>query len=195
MPAFGAIKENDQHAMSRHLTLILGGARSGKSSFAEQQAAALQGDVLYVATAEAWDASMRARIDAHRTQRPANWRTLEAPRDTGNAIAGVLTPAIKCVLVDCITLLASNVIIALPEESDEAAATAALNQEIDELLATYLQSDAAWFVVSNEVGMGIVPAYPLGRVYRDALGRANQRLAAAADQVLFMVAGLPMNVK
>lgn len=181
--------------MGRHFMLILGGARSGKSRFAEQQAAAISGEVLYVATAEAWDEEMRARIAAHRAQRPATWRTLETPRGTGKAIADALSPAVECVLVDCITLLASNAIISLPEGSSEAAATAALNQEIDDLLAAYMQSEASWFVVSNEVGLGIVPATPLGRVYRDALGRANQRLAAAADRVVLMVAGLPMNVK
>lgn len=181
--------------MDRHLTLILGGARSGKSGYAEQQAAATNANILYVATAEAWDEEMRERIVAHRAQRPASWRTIEAPRQTGQAIADALTPDIGCVVVDCITLLASNAVIALPEESSENAATTALNAEIDALLAAYAQSDAAWFVVSNEVGLGIVPAYPLGRVYRDALGRANQRLAAAANRVIFMVAGLPMTVK
>lgn len=182
--------------MGRHLTLILGGARSGKSTFAEQQAAATHGNVLYTATAEAWDEEMRSRIAAHRAQRPASWRTLEAPVQPGAAILQALASEdIACVLVDCITLLASNVLLSLPEESDERTATAALTAEIDALLDTYAQSDATWFVVSNEVGLGIVPAYPLGRVYRDALGRANQRLAAAADRVLFMVAGLPMTVK
>lgn len=181
--------------MGRSLTLILGGARSGKSTYAEQQAAAAGGRVLYVATAEAWDDEMRARIAAHRAQRPAMWRTIEAPRAVGAAVDTALDDGADVVLVDCLTLLANNVLIALPEGSDERAATAALNEELDALLAAYEQSDAAWFVVSNEVGLGIVPAYPLGRVYRDALGRANQRLAAVADRVIFMVAGLPMTVK
>ncbi len=181
--------------MGRQLTLILGGARSGKSTHAEQLAAAAGRSILYVATANAWDDEMRTRIAAHRAQRPAAWQTVEAPRQTGAAVAAALNGAIDAVLVDCITLLASNVIIALPSDSDERTTTDALNEEIDGLLAAYRQSDAAWFVVSNEVGLGIVPAYPLGRVYRDALGRANQRLAAAADRVLFMVAGLPMTVK
>jgi adenosylcobinamide kinase/adenosylcobinamide-phosphate guanylyltransferase len=180
--------------MSRQLTLILGGARSGKSTYAEQLAAPYD-EVLYVATAEAWDEEMRARIAAHRAQRPPGWRTVEAPRQVGAAIAAALTPATTCVLIDCITLLASNVILALPEGSDDATASAALAAEIDRLLEVYARSDAAWFLVSNEVGLGIVPAYPLGRVYRDALGRANQRLAAAADRVLFMIAGLPLTVK
>ncbi|MCB0043165.1 MAG: bifunctional adenosylcobinamide kinase/adenosylcobinamide-phosphate guanylyltransferase [Caldilinea sp.] len=181
--------------MSRSLTLILGGARSGKSTYAEQQAAAAGGRVLYVATAEAWDDEMRARIAAHRAQRPATWRTVEAPRAVGAAARAALDDGADVVLVDCLTLLASNVIIALPEGSDERAASASLNEELDALLAAYEASDAAWFVVSNEVGLGIVPAYPLGRVYRDALGRANQRMAALADRVIFMVAGLPMTVK
>ena len=181
--------------MRRSLTLILGGARSGKSTYAEQQAAAAGGRVLYVATAEAWDDEMRARIAAHRAQRPATWRTVEAPRAVGAAARAALDDGADVVLVDCLTLLASNVIIALPEGSDERAASAALDQELDALLAAYEASDAAWFVVSNEVGLGIVPAYPLGRVYRDALGRANQRMAALADRVIFMVAGLPMTVK
>jgi len=181
--------------MGKHLTLILGGARSGKSSYAEAQAATLAANVLYVATAEAWDEEMAARIAAHRSQRPSTWHTLEAPKETGAAIAAALTPEIDCVVVDCITLLANNVLLHLPETSDEAAATAALLAEIEALLAAFAQSNATWFVVSNEVGLGIVPAYPLGRLYRDALGRANQRLAAAADRVVFMVAGLPMVIK
>lgn len=181
--------------MGRELTLILGGARSGKSSYAEQQAAAVDGVVLYIATAEAWDDEMRARIIAHRAHRPATWQTIEAPRQTGAAIAAALTPDVACVVVDCVTLLASNVVTALPEDATVESATAALLDEIDALLAAYAQSNATWFVVSNEVGLGIVPAYRLGRTYRDALGRANQQLAAAADRVLFMVAGLPMIVK
>lgn len=181
--------------MTRELTLILGGARSGKSTYAETQAAQHGEHVLYVATAEAWDEEMRARIAAHRRQRPPTWRTVEAPRQPGAAIAAALTPETRCVLLDCLTLLANNVIIALPEGCDERAASAALNAELDLLLEAYHQSNAAWFIVSNEVGLGIVPAYPLGRLYRDALGRANQRLAAVAGHVVFMVAGLPMTLK
>jgi len=181
--------------MSRSLTLILGGARSGKSTYAERQAAAAGSRVLYMATAEAWDDEMRARIAAHRAQRPASWRTVESPRLVGAAARAALEHDTQAVLVDCLTLLASNVIIALPEGSDEQAATTALDQELNALLAAYEESDAAWFVVSNEVGLGIVPAYPLGRIYRDTLGRGNQRLAAVADRVIFMVAGLPMTVK
>ena len=98
-------------------------------------------------------------------------------------------------LIDCLTLLANNVLGALADVEDADAAEAALRGEVDDLLAAYADHPGAWIIVSNEVGLGIVPAYPLGRVYRDVLGRANQRLAAAADAVYFMVAGLPLQVK
>jgi adenosylcobinamide kinase/adenosylcobinamide-phosphate guanylyltransferase len=182
--------------MTKRLTLILGGARSGKSTYAETLAAERGEQVLYVATAQAWDEEMRLRIANHRAQRPASWYTLEAQQEVGEAITATLqshTPDI--ILLDCLTLLASNIITALPESVNALEATAALLVEVDALLAAYAQSETSWIIVSNEVGLGIVPPYPLGRVYRDALGRANQRLAAVADEVLFMVAGLPLVVK
>jgi len=182
--------------MTKQLTLILGGARSGKSSYAEMLATQQGNHILYVATAQAWDEEMTLRIANHRAGRPTNWVTLEAPCEVGQAIAAALpvhTPEV--VLLDCLTLLAGNVLITLPEGASEAEATAALMMEVDALLTAYAQSNTAWIMVSNEVGLGIVPAYPLGRLYRDALGRANQRLAAVADEVLFMVAGLPLVVK
>ncbi len=101
----------------------------------------------------------------------------------------------QIVLLDCLTLLANNIIVQLPEPIATEEAERALNAEIDELLAAYAASEAEWIIVSNEVGLGLVPPYPLGRVYRDALGKANQRVAAAADEVLFMVAGLPLKIK
>jgi adenosylcobinamide kinase/adenosylcobinamide-phosphate guanylyltransferase len=183
--------------MGKHLTLILGGARSGKSSYAEQLAAQRGQRIAYVATAQAWDDEMAHRIENHRRQRPTTWETIEAPSQVGAAIAAAEASAgdWDVVLIDCLTLLASNVILALPEPVETPAAEAALRAEVDALLDAYQASKASWILVSNEVGLGIVPAYPLGRVYRDALGRANQQLAAVADEVLFMVAGLPMRVK
>jgi adenosylcobinamide kinase/adenosylcobinamide-phosphate guanylyltransferase len=180
--------------MSKKLTLVLGGARSGKSAHAERLAAERGGNILFVATAEAGDEEMAARIAAHRAARPAAWRTLEAPRNTGPAIQASAGDA-DLVLLDCLTLLANNVIAPLPESASAAQAEAALTAEVDALLAAYAAGRAAWIVISNEVGLGLVPPYPLGRVYRDALGRANQRLAAAADEALFMVAGLPLRIK
>ncbi len=181
--------------MAEKLILILGGARSGKSSYAQQLALALGGaDVLFVATAEAHDEEMRARIAAHRAERPAGWRTVEAPV----RVAGQVAPAAgdaAVVLVDCLTLLVSNVLLAAGDGTPPQQAEAAVLAEIDAVLAAVSASPATWIVVSNEVGLGLVPPYPLGRVYRDALGRANQRIAAEADRVLFMVAGLPLQVK
>ena len=99
------------------------------------------------------------------------------------------------VLIDCLTLLANNVIAPLPEPIEDAEAEKLLNAEIDDLLTAYAASDADWIIVSNEVGLGLVPPYPLGRVYRDGLGWANQRLAREANKVIFMVAGIPTTVK
>lgn len=179
---------------TRSLTLILGGARSGKSSYAEKLAAKYK-RVLYVATAEARDIEMEARIVKHRAERPLHWQTLEASQQVGAAITAVDNTTYDVVLLDCLTMLASNVLLALPEVVDLQVAEDAMKSELDRLLEVVEHSQCHWIIVSNEVGLGIVPAYPLGRVYRDVLGRANQRLAAAADSVSFMVAGLPMKVK
>lgn len=181
--------------MNPQLILILGGARSGKSTHAEKLALELGGrDVLYVATAQAFDDEMRARIAAHRAERPAGWRTLEAPSLIAAPLAEAVGPA-RVVLLDCLTLLASNAMLALGDEPTARQAEAAVDAEVSVLLAACRGGAAIWIIVSNEVGLGLVPPYPLGRAYRDALGRANQRLAAAADRVLFMVAGLPLTVK
>jgi len=180
--------------MGKSLTLILGGARSGKSAYAQQLAEAHHGPVLFVATAIAFDDEMAARIKVHQVERPKDWHTLEAPTSVGQAILNCQSPA-SLVLIDCLTLLANNVILALPDPENATASQTALDEEIESLIRAYEASSAEWLVVSNEVGLGLVPPYPLGRVYRDVLGRANQRLAKAADRVLFMVAGLPMVVK
>lgn len=180
----------------RHLTLVLGGARSGKSSYAEAWARAQGESVLFVATAQAFDDEMRERIARHRAERPPNWHTLEAPHQTGGAIRAALA-AHDCatVVVDCMTLLASNALLRLPETGTQAEATAAVLAEVDGLLGAYRASDARWLIVSNEVGLGVVPPTRLGRFYRDALGRANQQIALAADEVLFIIAGLPWRLK
>ncbi len=176
-----------------HLTLILGGARSGKSTYAERLAQELGGDeVLYIATAQALDDEMRDRIARHRAQRPDAWRTLEAPRHPGREL-WTQRPSEPVLLLDCLTLLVSNILLA--HVDDGTAAQNAVDEEIDELLAAVVGLDAHLIIVSNEVGMGLVPDNALGRAYRDLLGRANQRLAQAADQVIFMVAGLPMHLK
>ena len=187
--------------MTRELILILGGARGGKSEFADGLAVQLGERVLYVATAQAGDDEMRRRISDHRTSRPRSWTTVEAPIGVGAAVSAALRdhPA-EVVLLDCVTLLVSNVVLGdLPDGDpdlvDEAAARSRVSAEMDELLATYRASKASWIIVTNEVGWGLVPPYPLGRVYRDLLGWANQRLAQAADRVYLVVAGLPIDVK
>ncbi|HEX2992176.1 MAG TPA: cobamide remodeling phosphodiesterase CbiR [Anaerolineales bacterium] len=176
-------------------TFILGGARSGKSSYAQQLAHDHGGSVLYVATASAGDEEMKTRIENHRAERPAAWRTLEAYLNVGQAIQQELAdhPA-DVILLDCMTLLATNVLLQLPDTASEKEASETLNVEVDALLDCMTRSKADWIIVSNEVGLGLVPPYPLGRIYRDALGRANQRLAARADRSILMIAGLPVRL-
>lgn len=164
------------------LTLVLGGARSGKSRHAEALLARLPPPWVYVATAQALDGEMRARIDEHRARRDPGWRTVEAPLDLPGALreAGH-APA----LVDCLTLWLSNLMLG---GHDPEAAEAAL-------IVSLAEREAATVLVSNEVGLGIVPDNALAREFRDRAGRLHQRLAAVADQVVFTVAGLPMAVK
>ncbi len=178
------------------ITLILGGARSGKSAYAQRLARESGGGVLYVATAAAGDEEMKIRIANHRAERPAEWRTLEAPLRVGEAVARELSrePA-DVILLDCLTLLASNVILQLPENASEQEAAAALDEEVEALLACAETFPARWLIVSNEVGLGLVPPYPLGRIYRDALGRANQKLARRAGRAIMMTAGIPVSLK
>lgn len=176
------------------LTFILGGARSGKSTYAERLARQQSGNVLYIATAQALDEEMAARIRQHRSQRPPTWQTLEAPSNVAAALRNLPGPQPDLALLDCLTLLVSNLMLqACPAdgESQAQAAEALVRAEIESLLAVIQSSPPDWIVVSNEVGMGLVPPYPLGRIYRDLLGWANQKMAASADEVLLMVAGLP----
>jgi adenosylcobinamide kinase / adenosylcobinamide-phosphate guanylyltransferase len=181
--------------MAGELILVLGGARSGKSGQAQKLALELGGaDVLYVATAQPLDEEMRTRVAAHQADRPSGWQTLEAPTLRGVALAEELGRA-RVVLVDCVTLLVSNALLAAGPDPSSPKAEAAVEGEIAALLDARLCSSAIWIVVSNEVGLGLVPDNVLGRVYRDMLGRVNRRLAAQADRVLLMVAGIPMRVK
>ena len=179
--------------MAESLTLVLGGARSGKSAYAQQSLEADGRPVLFVATATAVDEEMAVRIANHKASRPEHWRTLEVPLHVGRAIASANFEG--DVLLDCLTLLASNVLMTCADPLDEKAYQEGMQQEINEILDACEKHTGRWMIVSNEVGLGLVPPTPLGRCYRDELGRANQRLAAAADRVVFMVAGIPMIVK
>ena len=179
---------------SEKLILVLGGARGGKSAFAEKLAGQLGERVLYVATAQSLDEEMRERIRKHRDRRAAHWRTLEATRQVGEAIQGMAHPD-EVILLDCLTLLVSNAVLEGGEEASLEEAQPRVDAEIDDLLHVFGNHAAPVIVVSNEVGMGGVPLYPLGRVYQDLLGWANQQLAAEADQVYLVVAGLPVDIK
>jgi adenosylcobinamide kinase / adenosylcobinamide-phosphate guanylyltransferase len=179
--------------MGRKLTLVLGGARSGKSRYAQELVETSGAPALFVATATAGDDEMLTRIAAHQASRPRHWRTLEAPLQVGKSIG--MAEGVDWVILDCMTLLCSNVLMEFPEPVDDALYFTQIEQEVKEILGAYEKSSAEWVIVSNEVGMGLVPPYPLGRIYRDGLGKANQMLARAADTVLLMVAGIPMRVK
>ena len=182
-----------QPSMSK-LTLILGGARSGKSDYAEQRGRESGKSVLFIATATAFDDEMIERIKHHRATRPLEWQTLEAPINVSAALSTQSITA-DIVIVDCMTLLVSNILLALPEDSSFELVMQKVKDEVESLLTAQKRIGGEWLIVSNEVGLGIVPAYPLGRMYRDALGRANQMLAREADKVIFMVAGIPTTIK
>ncbi|TWB24516.1 adenosylcobinamide kinase /adenosylcobinamide-phosphate guanylyltransferase [Nitrospirillum amazonense] len=171
-----------EHTAVPGVTLVLGGARSGKSRFAEGLVTALPGPWTYIATAQAWDDEMHDRIGRHRADRLPGWTTVEAPLDLAGALAG---GGDGPVLVDCLTLWLTNVMLA---DRDVAAAVAALE-------AALAARAGATVLVGNEVGMGIVPENALARAFRDHAGRLHQRLAAMASQVFLTVAGLPLKVK
>ena len=161
--------------MNGELILLLGGARAGKSAAAEQLARAGR-RVLFIATAEALDEDMRRRIAAHRARRPSGWDTLEEPLDPVTA-AGPILDRYDTVVLDCLTLWVSNLLLRHPDDSGT---EAAILEAAGGLLDLIERSTATWIVISNEVGLGVVPPAPLGRTYRDALGRVNQLAAARA---------------
>jgi len=186
------------------LTFILGGARSGKSSYAQRLAEKHAGRVAFIATATPGDDEMAERILQHQKERPPGWGTLEIPFGVATALASAPTGGAGAanpmqadiILLDCLTLLVSNLLFqGSQDEVDEGTAAARVETEISGLLGFIRGSRADWIIVSNEVGLGLVPPYPLGRIYRDLLGRANQELAASADEVVWMVAGIPVPIQ
>lgn len=179
----GATAAKDTAGSNRKLTFILGGARSGKSSHAEMLATANPSPWTYIATAQAYDDEMRERIALHRSRRGEGWVTVDAPLDLAGAIAAL--PDREPVLIDCLTLWLTNHMLAEHDVEAEC-------RRLADLLS---RPRGPWFVVSNEVGLGIVPDNALARRFRDAAGRLNQQVAAIADSVLMMVAGLPLKVK
>jgi len=197
-----------EHMVPPRLILILGGARSGKSAFAERLAARSGRTVAYIATATDSDDEMRERIARHRASRPQQWHTIEEPLDLAEAVQRAYHLA-DVALLDCVTLWLGNTLLQeLGEHESDVQGNEDLRitsspfddrsmQQISALLAVMQNAEAGktLIVVSNEVGLGIVPAYPLGRVYRDTLGYINQRLAQDADRVYLMVAGMAVDIK
>jgi adenosylcobinamide kinase/adenosylcobinamide-phosphate guanylyltransferase len=203
-----AISGEDVQKMGEtRLVLILGGARSGKSTFAERLAMSSKRPVAFIATATGRDDEMRARIARHRAARPAEWQTLEETLDLAGAIRQASQQA-DVLLLDCLTLWLSNVLLQDTAAHDEEALATVPRPEhmlvseramkdLDDCMYAVqsLGPEKTVIMVSNEVGMGIVPAYPLGRLYRDTLGYVNQRVAQAADRVYLLVAGIAVDIK
>jgi len=204
------------------LILVTGGARSGKSTYAEQLAAQLAeprgGRVTYLATSEAHDDEMAQRVSAHQSSRPASWTTVECPLEVPAAVraaaAGAPGDRPPVILLDCVTLWVTNLLFsggafggsAPPEDgynydkdllppAEERAAAARVTAAVDDLLAAVAETGVSLVAVTNEVGLGVVPEYPLARLYRDQLGWANQRLARDADGLYLLVSGHALDVK
>jgi adenosylcobinamide kinase/adenosylcobinamide-phosphate guanylyltransferase len=170
--------------MRQGVALVLGGARSGKSRYAEALVLASGLDPVYLATAEAGDAELAERIRQHRARRGEAWRTVEAPLKLEEALAGEAGEG-RAVLVDCLTLWLSNLLIGGADAEAHAGALCQMARRLPGLVV----------FVSNEVGLGLVPDTPLGRRFRDAQGRLNQAVAEVADRVVFLAAGLPLVLK
>jgi adenosylcobinamide kinase/adenosylcobinamide-phosphate guanylyltransferase len=173
--------------MTKKVYFITGGARSGKSAFAEKLANGMTGKRAYIATAQALDPEMMVRIQHHRDRRGAVWDTYEEPLAIADLIVK-LNGCYRIVLIDCLTLWLSNV-IAHTNGDDE------VNSRSDVLVAAIKSFDGSSIIVSNEVGLGIVPENPLARRFRDFAGILNQKMAQAADEVYFTAAGIPMKIK
>lgn len=179
------------------LTLILGGVRSGKSAWAEQQAAALNYPVLYLATGQAGDGEMAERIRLHKDRRPAHWHTIEEPLRPAAALSSALSTAAgppPVVLLDALDVWIANIILE-QESADFAAVESLVLAELARLLAVCRRQAAAAILVSSEVGLSPVPPNVLGRRFQDLAGAVNQQAAAAADAVYLAVAGLPLQLK
>ncbi|XUX01308.1 MAG: bifunctional adenosylcobinamide kinase/adenosylcobinamide-phosphate guanylyltransferase [Dehalogenimonas sp.] len=184
--------------MTKRTILLIGGARSGKSSYAEELARQIGGEVLFVATAEARDEEMKRRIEVHQKSRPAHWHTLEAPCKVGSCISQD-NRNLDVVVLDCVTLLVNNVLCqhmaVQGEDVDEKTVEDEVKTEINSIIECMKKSMATYIMVTNEVGEGIIPLGASTRIYRDVLGRANQMLARAVGEVYLMVAGIPLRVK
>jgi adenosylcobinamide kinase/adenosylcobinamide-phosphate guanylyltransferase len=182
----GALRPNVAVQENSLVTLVLGGARSGKSRFAQKIAESAT-SVLFVATAEARDdAEMSSKIARHQAERPAHWKTLEEPIDLASAVTNAGS---QLVLIDCLTIFAANLLERFGEEAT------ADHPAVSALCAALTTTRSYVVLISNETGQGVVPAYPLGRRFRDLNGELNQRIAGTANNVVYVVAGLPIVLK
>jgi len=184
----------------RKLILVTGGARSGKSTFAEEKAKELGQKVLYVATSKPIDDEMKQRIEKHRSQRPAQWETLEEYKNLDTALLNIIQGK-DAVLLDCITILVTNVMLDGCYDWDNLTRDKVeeienlVQHQIERLISLSKMSEVPFILVTNEVGMGVVPPSAIGRDFRDIAGRVNQILAKVADEVYFCVSGIPMRIK
>jgi adenosyl cobinamide kinase/adenosyl cobinamide phosphate guanylyltransferase len=181
--------------MAAQLTLVLGGVRSGKSAFAEELARKMDCPTLYLATSQATDPEMAERIRRHRASRPSDWTTIEEPLEPAQALQSVLLPSrpSQVVLLDSLDVWVSNLLLRHEDMPATELESLALCQ-IDQLLQVCQQSPSTFFLVSSEVGLSLVPPNPLGRRFQDLLGLVNQRVAAAAQEVYLVVAGIPLEI-
>ena len=180
--------------------LVTGGARSGKSSFAAEMAGKFGSDIVYIATSIPLDKEMEFRIRKHREQRPAEWETIEAYRDLdkrlGNSLRGK-----SAVILDCVTIMVTNLMMDIRQDWENAGicdivtTEELIKDEVFKLIDVIKKGDIPFIIVTNELGMGVVPEYALPRIFRDISGRMNQLLAANADEVYLCVSGIPVKIK
>lgn len=183
------------------LILITGGARSGKSTLAEQKASQLGKNIVYIATAIAFDDGMKDRIKKHRLDRPQNWATIEKYKDFADIIEHETFKASDLILLDCMTLMVTNLMLESNLDFDHCSMEEVhqlekdIFKEVDELLNIIKASNKTAIIVTNEVGMGLVPPYRSGSIFRDIAGRINQYIANKAQEVYFTVSGIEMKIK
>lgn len=189
------------------IVYVTGGARSGKSKIAEEKVVSLAAElgdnesVAYIATAIAFDDGMKDRINKHQKSRPASWKTIEKYKNFESLSENQVFLSANAIIFDCITVMITNLMLEYADDFDKMkmeevnAMEASIKSEVEMLIDTVLAYDKHLVIVSNEVGMGLVPAYKMGNFFRDIQGRINQYLAACADEVYFAVSGLPMKLK
>lgn len=181
------LKKRLRNRTCPRIILVTGGSRSGKSKFAQRLAGSVSKGVVFIATAKAKDPEMRARIDAHRKMRPKHWETIESPLDVAKTVSS-LDGKCRVILIDCLTFFVTNLFLKGVTERK-------IELECERLLKAIKRSNKKAILVTNELGMGIVPDKPIPRRFRDIHGRVNQLAAASSDEVYFMVSGLPLRVK